>query len=75
MFIIATHENHLVKCYNVLDKKLWDMHWFSYNSAVDNIINSNIESANNLLSDCDLFEIKSNPNILYRIIKISGSIR
>nr|YP_009364851.1 cytochrome c oxidase subunit 2 [Fucus distichus]ARI50039.1 cytochrome c oxidase subunit 2 [Fucus distichus] len=61
--LLAMHENHLVKSYNILDQKLWDMHWFSYNSAVNNI-NSNIESANNLLSDCDLFDIKLNPNFL-----------
>ena len=34
--------------------------WFS---AVANI-DSNIELANNLLSDCDLFDIKLNPNLL-----------
>ena len=61
--LLATHENHLVKSYNILDQELWDTHWFSYNSAVANI-NSNIELANNLLSDCDLFDIKLNPNIL-----------
>ena len=43
--LLATHENHLVKYYNVLDQGLWDTHWFSYNSAVNNT-NSNIESAN-----------------------------
>ena len=61
--LLATHENHLVKSYNILDQELWDTHWFSYNSAVANI-NSNIELANNLLSDCDLFDIKLNPNLL-----------
>ena len=61
--LLATHENHLVKSYNILDQGLWDTHWFSYNSAVANI-NSNIELANKLLSDCDLFDIKLNPNLL-----------
>ena len=61
--LLATHENHLVKSYNILDQELWDTHWFSYNSAVANI-HSNIELANNLLSDCDLFDIKLNPNLL-----------
>ena len=62
--LLATHENHLVKSYNILDQGLWDTHWFSYNSAVVTNINSNIELANNLLSDCDLFYIKLNPNLL-----------
>ena len=54
---------HLVKSYNILDQELWDTHWFSYISAVANI-NSNIELANNLSSDCDLFDIKLKPNLL-----------
>ena len=39
------------------------MHWFSCSSAVNNI-KSNTESANNLLSDCDLFDIKLNTDLL-----------